>query len=248
MKLKSLKGLAFGIGGIATGAIVATGVAVAGTPAADGTYTACVGDGGATRIIDAEAGDACAEGEQTISWTSGWRNAGTYSKANTYQVGDVVRRSNDCAYEASAPRMRGIETWVKIAPGPERTEYYTSRCPYSGDGWLQLSRMPEIPPDSSIKDAYRVPATASATQVSPRDGNGFELLTWNYGGVVWIQLPSWINANQCSVSAMAVSFQGITVTRADGTWKDFVGLYIRQGQSEAARTPIDVTLSCPGSL
>jgi hypothetical protein len=48
--------------------LAVAGVASAAVPSADGTISACVGRKGAVRIIDAEAGQACARTEQALTW------------------------------------------------------------------------------------------------------------------------------------------------------------------------------------
>jgi hypothetical protein len=58
------------VGVVLVGLFVLTvaGVASAAVPSSDGTISACVGRKGAIRVIDAEAGQACARTERPLDW------------------------------------------------------------------------------------------------------------------------------------------------------------------------------------
>jgi hypothetical protein len=49
-------------------AVIAAGVSYAAIPSADGTISACKSNKGALKMIDAEAGQSCPDGQQLLSW------------------------------------------------------------------------------------------------------------------------------------------------------------------------------------
>lgn len=222
---------------------LATGIALAGTPSADNTITACVASNGTPRIIDKEAGATCATGERQISWSAGWRIRGTYDATKTYQVGDVVSRVNTCGgYQA--PRLRGTETWVKVAPGPE-TATPERPCPAAAT-WVHLSRMPDylFPPD--FPETYRVPATADNLLLFPADGGGAGVRVWNYGDIVWIQPTGTTpDVSKCVVTGTAVTHLPYFLTRLPANYAGWIGLYVRTHSGTPSRVPVEVTLFCP---
>lgn len=61
--------LRWGTIGLIVGALMAGGAAVAASPSTDGTITACYhSENGNLRVIDAEAGEACRNGETRLTW------------------------------------------------------------------------------------------------------------------------------------------------------------------------------------
>ena len=59
------------LGAAVAGTLLGTGAIVgASIPSSSGKITACIKPGGATRIIDFEAGKRCQAGEQRIGWNS----------------------------------------------------------------------------------------------------------------------------------------------------------------------------------
>jgi hypothetical protein len=109
-------------------ALLGGGTAIAAIPStAAGTFTGCVSKRtGALRVIDAQAGKACAAGETTISWSKGYRYRGAWSPAARYSVLDVVTcgGSSYLARTASANKVPSASpaSWgllaARGAPGP----------------------------------------------------------------------------------------------------------------------------------
>jgi predicted regulator of Ras-like GTPase activity (Roadblock/LC7/MglB family) len=80
--------------GLLAASIVGGGIALAAIPASNtGSVTACVKSTGAVRIIDYQAGKRCVTGEQTVTWSKGYRYRGSWSSTSTYAVLDVVTYS-----------------------------------------------------------------------------------------------------------------------------------------------------------
>ncbi|RHW27390.1 hypothetical protein D0Z08_09585 [Nocardioides immobilis] len=213
-----------------------TGVAMAGTPSADGTITACVKTDGSPRIIDAEAGAVCPTGERQVSWSSGWRVKGTYDGTKTYAVGDVVLVMRPCQPSASAPLPT---TYVKVALGGEDTTY--GKCPNWNSSWRPLTAAPafnQLPGPVSL----RVKTTDSGLRSVP--GQKYEVTSFNYSGIVWLFVPHTDTAG-CAASATAVSDAPVTVTRGTAYYKNWIYFNVKNANGSYAHVPLDVILDCP---
>ena len=92
------------VGGVATTAVLGSGVAVAAIPStATGTITGCVNRStAAVRIVDFEAGKRCSSRERTITWSRGMRYRGGWSSRVTYAPLDIVSW-NGASYLARVP-------------------------------------------------------------------------------------------------------------------------------------------------
>jgi len=85
----------FAVGVIATMTIAGGGVALASIPSSStAKFTGCVAkQGGALRVIDAQAGKKCKSSEKKITWSKGWTHRGGWASGTTYKPGDVVTQS-----------------------------------------------------------------------------------------------------------------------------------------------------------
>lgn len=85
----------FAVGVVATMTIAGGGVALAAIPSSStAKFTGCVAkQGGALRVIDAQAGKKCKSTEKKISWSKGWTHRGAWASGTTYKPGDVVTTS-----------------------------------------------------------------------------------------------------------------------------------------------------------
>lgn len=225
-------------GGLAAGILVAAGVAVADTPAADGSITACVDASGMPRIIDTDAGESCGGDEERVSWTSAWTPRGWYRADRAYEVGDLVNARRTCG---------GITGWdpnstwtlVRVRDVPDRG------CPFAdpfvqGDdrGWEVVTPGTRILAYDSV-DGFRVGANDTDVLVSS-DRNGNPVRAWNYGDVIWINKK---NAEHCQVDATPVADTAVTVTRATWKYADWIALLPKQS-GQPVRVPMDVVLTC----
>jgi hypothetical protein len=232
------------------GVAVAAGIAVAGTPAADGSITACVNEAGIPRIIDTEAGDTCGESEQAISWTSGWRHRGTYDANQAYAVGDVVSINNRtplCGAENAVvlARMIGTETLVKTTPGPD------TGCPYANGLWRVISYAPNVPSPPSFPGVVRIWLTDDNT--ANRTSTGIEVQTWNYAdGTVWIHLPAEVqhrpvDAKRCTTIATPIrwgNMPGGFVNREYTEYQDWILLRTYAANGQPRELALDVSIDC----
>lgn len=220
---------------------LATGIAMAGTPSADGTITACVKADGTPRIVDTEAGQTCASGERSLAWSSGWRHRGTYDRAKTYAVGDVAVLPKPCGTIAFA-FQNGRSTWVKTGNGPNP---YCLFDTYHVDTatWRPVSLPPSTPPqewdDQSLLrigktdwDAYEVWQTR-------------EIRTFNSTGGAWLNIKG-LNAKYCAVNATPVSSSPVVVTRADydSLYPEWIYLATAKPTGELVNVPLDVLIDC----
>ena len=116
----------FAVGVIATMTIAGGGVALASIPSSStAKFTGCVAkQGGALRVIDAQAGKKCKSSEKKITWSKGWTHRGGWASGTTYKPGDVVTQSGS-SYVAKSKS-------TGVAPGPTRP---------SGDCSLQRARL-----------------------------------------------------------------------------------------------------------
>lgn len=80
------------LAGVAAGALVAGGIAVATVPSStSGQITACYrASTGALRIIDVQRGQKCRSGERALTWGPSYAWRGAWSSTRSYPAGSVV--------------------------------------------------------------------------------------------------------------------------------------------------------------
>ena len=98
--------------------IAGGGVALASIPSAStAKFSGCVArQGGALRVIDAQAGKKCTSSEKKITWSKGWTHRGAWASGTTYKPGDVVTQSGS-SYVA---RKRS----TGVAPGSDASTHH----------------------------------------------------------------------------------------------------------------------------
>jgi hypothetical protein len=144
--------------GAVLSAVLVGGVAVATIPhSGTNVYTACVAKtDGATRIIDAQAGQDCKKSERTVTWSKGWRHRGEWSAGTAYKAGDVVTRYGS-SFVASAPstgEAPGLpdNPWKLLAASGASPGQYTQAIggtigPLGGDDWWFLGNTAYLYPE-----------------------------------------------------------------------------------------------------
>lgn len=226
----------------AIGGTTLTGIAIAGTPSADGTITACVKTDGTPRIIDTEAGGTCTSTEKRLAWSSGWRHRGTYDAAKTYAVGDVVVLPKVCG-TVGPSFQEGRSVWVKVNNG---STPYCLLDSYHIDSatWRPLSLPPSTPRRAPVQGAAGVRVeTTDEGRTDVADDKYFVKL-WNYSGIVWINMPG-ADARKCRVAATALSGDPVVVTRYESGYSEWIALLTQLPSGADVEIPLDVIIDCP---
>ena len=153
----------FAVGVIATMTIAGGGVALASIPSSStAKFTGCVAkQGGALRVIDAQAGKKCKSSEKKITWSKGWTHRGGWASGTTYKPGDVVTQSGS-SYVAKSKS-------TGVSPSADASEWgLLAAAGATGDDWVRPARDGRRP----IRTARR---GTSSTEVVDCRGPGIEI-------------------------------------------------------------------------
>jgi hypothetical protein len=150
------------LGGVATTALLGSGVALAAIPStATGTITACVNrTSAAVRVIDFQAGKRCSSRERTISWSKGMRYRGAWSAKATYAPLDVVSWSG-ASYVARVP---------STAKTPSGTRYWGPLSLRGAVGARGATGLPGTPGAPGLPGAPGADGADGADGVDGLDG------------------------------------------------------------------------------
>lgn len=249
-----------GIAAVALAVPALAGVAIATVPStSDGTITACVTDEGTPRIIDTEAGDACAEGETAVSWSSGWEFKSFYDHTASYQAGDVVL-APDSECPAGVRGYIGGSTWLKVRTSaevelpsyaPENQPFiYANKvgCPGRYQDWVPLYRGMD---SGWIRSIARSAVAFGSVRIGVNDYgrtvclvNDCSSKVYNMGdGTVWVYLPNQY-ADSCALTATTVSNATTFVNRRPTDYEHWVRLATVDWAGRPVRVPVDVMIQC----
>ncbi len=229
-------------GGALIGAVVGGGaIAMAATPSADNTITACFSQANPNlRVIDAEAGQACATGETKLSWGGGMRFLTTWGKwdnvkrENGYPVirkGDVVRYDGDPkAFGCTTPKG----SWVSVAGA------YSYPCVEHPQNWVPLALDGAAGAPGKNADAHWATLNADMSLKAASD-NGVQ--TYAGTGYSYIYFP--FNVTNCAATATLADYTSkATIVSAAPYYDNYVLVVAKDASQNFVNAPVNVALNC----
>ena len=229
------------IGAVAGAALALTagGIAHAAIPSADASFTACVlKAGGATRIIDTDAGQTCQTTETKVSWGGGMRYRGVWTTRFPWpgsgypevRKGDVIYYNGPSnAFGCSSPSG----SYVSVAGS------YAYPCLEFPQNWAPLALDGAKGTPGKNSDVHWVTLDAQGKMVSSSEA-GVEVYA-SPGSYHFVRFPN-LDPTKCALQA-SVSDAGTGFTGYSGpattTYADAYAGYILAGGRKADGHPSD---------
>lgn len=239
------RSLIIGTIGVTAAGVTVGGVTIANAavPSADNTITGCYTSGSPLRIIDTEAGQACAAGERTLAWGGGMRFRGVWKDgpgpgvppAGLYQStkkGDVIR------YEGP-PNKFGCTSpkgsYVSVAGS------YAYPCIEYPQNWAPLALDGAPGASGSNADAHWVSLNANGTVRASSDAG---VVTYTGTGYAYLTIPTIPDPSRCGLTVTTTSYTS-RVTATAQVSSGYI-LAVTRDLTTGAFTaaPVDVVATC----
>jgi hypothetical protein len=215
--------------------------ASAAVPSADNMITGCYTTGYPLRIIDTDASQKCAAGEQTLSWGGGMRFRGVWKDgpgpgvppAGLYQStkkGDVIRFEGTPINKFGCTSPKG--SWVSVAGS------YAYPCLEFPQNWAPLALDGAT---GSNADAHWVSLNANGTLRAASDTG---IVIYTGVGYAYVSIPTVPDPSKCGLSATTTAYTSRVTTTAQIS-SGYILVATRDLATGAfTAAPIDLTVTC----
>jgi len=214
--------------------------ASAAVPSANNTITGCYTTGNPLKIIDTDAGQKCATGEQTLSWGGGMRFRGVWKDGpgpgvppaglyDSTKKGDVIRYEGTLKkFGCTSPKG----SWVNVVGS------YAYPCLEFPQNWAPLAL---DGPQGNNADAHWVSLNANSSLRASSDAG---VTTYAGYGYTYVGIPTVPDPSKCGLSATLTSYSNRVTTSAQ-----VYGAYVLVATRDLTTgsftpAPVDLTVTC----